>query len=209
MLKSTIVAGCSSLVIAIQAAAQSPTNIAEWLVSGNALASYTVGSDPAVFRSGASSGHIRSIGTPSDAQFSFLSQLVRTDNLRGKRVRFAGYVKTRDVAKSATIMMRIDADRRTAAGQNVPIPALAGSNDWTKLSVVLDVPADAIGIQYGLVLAGGGEAWLDDVTFEVVGTDVAVSAPPLTNARPAAQQLGAVYARLPTTTRNPGLETRP
>jgi hypothetical protein len=40
------------------------------------------------------------------------------------------------------------------------------------VSVVLDVPSNATGIVFGLLLSGPGEAWIDDASLDVVGTDV-------------------------------------
>ena len=59
------------------------------------------------------------------------------------------------------------------AFDNMQSRPLLGSADWTRASVVLDVPVDAEGILFGLLLASGGEAWMDDASLEVVGTDVA------------------------------------
>ena len=38
---------------------------------------------------------------------------------------------------------------------------------------MLDVPAEAEGILFGLILSGTGEAWIDDASLEEVGADVA------------------------------------
>jgi hypothetical protein len=37
---------------------------------------------------------------------------------------------------------------------------------------VLDVPEPSQTISFGLLLLGEGSAWIDDVTFEIVGPDI-------------------------------------
>ena len=49
---------------------------------------------------------------------------------------------------------------------------LRGSPDWQRHDVVLDVPQEAMGIFFGVLLTGSGTVWLSDVKFETVGLDV-------------------------------------
>jgi hypothetical protein len=53
--------------------------------------------------------------------------------------------------------------------QNRPIK---GTASWQKYDVVLDVPQDATGIFFGVLLSGSGTVWLSDTKFEVVGPTV-------------------------------------
>jgi len=53
--------------------------------------------------------------------------------------------------------------------ENRPIK---GSTDWQKYEVVLDVPEGSMEIAFGILLAGKGQAWVDDLQLDVVGTDV-------------------------------------
>ena len=68
--------------------------------------------------------------------------------------------------------MRVDGNGGVMAFDNMQSRPLLGTVDWTRASVVLDVPVEAEGILFGLILASGGEAWIDDASLEVVGTDV-------------------------------------
>ena len=47
-----------------------------------------------------------------------------------------------------------------------------GTTDWTRYEIVLDVPAEAQRLAFGILLAGGGQVWMDDLKFEVVPTTV-------------------------------------
>ena len=68
--------------------------------------------------------------------------------------------------------MRVDGNGGTLAFDNMQSRPIRGTTDWTLVSVVLDVPSDATGIAIGLLLSSPGEAWIDDASLEVVGTDV-------------------------------------
>jgi hypothetical protein len=109
--------------------------------------------------------------------FGLLKQTIRADDFRGKRVRLTGYIRTAERNDgTAHLWMRVNTDDGNArADYMLTRPVLPGT-DWTSYSVVLDVPANAVGVTFGLGLVGAGQAWLDDVTLEVVGRDVAVTA---------------------------------
>ena len=54
---------------------------------------------------------------------------------------------------------------------------LVGTNNWHEVAVVLDVPANAIGITMGAIIAGPGELLFDDFKFETVGKDIGLTRP--------------------------------
>jgi C-terminal processing protease CtpA/Prc len=142
-----------------------------WMQMG--VSAYRVGLDRAVGRSGGASGHVTA-ASPAPDGFGSLSQIIRADDYRGKRLRFSAYVKTRGVSgRGAGLWMRVDGNGGVMAFDNMQSRPLLGSADWSRASVVLDVPVEADGIPFGLILASGGEAWIEDASLEVVGTDVA------------------------------------
>ena len=47
-----------------------------------------------------------------------------------------------------------------------------GTSEWKKYELTLDVPSEAVNIAFGAIVAGKGQAWVDDYSFEVVGNDV-------------------------------------
>jgi lipoprotein NlpI len=63
-------------------------------------------------------------------------------------------------------------DNKVLAFDNMQDRPIKGTTDWTNCAVVLDVPANAAGIMFGLILEHRGKAWFDGVTLEPVGTDV-------------------------------------
>jgi len=115
--------------------------------------------------------------TAQPMNFGLLKQSIRADDYRGRRVRLTGYIRTAERNDgTAHLWMRVnDEDGSSRADYMLSRPVLPGT-DWTRYSVVLDVPANAVGISFGFGLVGAGQAWLDDVSLEVVGRDVAVTA---------------------------------
>jgi hypothetical protein len=53
---------------------------------------------------------------------------------------------------------------------------IKGTSDWKHYDVVVDVPADASAIAYGIRLTGRGRVWIHDLKFEAVGRDVPITA---------------------------------
>ena len=51
---------------------------------------------------------------------------------------------------------------------NMQSRPIKGTADWKQYDVVLDVPNEARGIAFGILLAGAGQAWMDDLQFEAV-----------------------------------------
>lgn len=176
---------------------------------GRARASYRAGLDRSVSHAGTASGHLAAV-TDAPEGFGTMAQLVKADAYRGKRVRYSAFVKTRAVAGSAGLWMRIDdGGGGMLALDNMMNRPVRATTEWTPLSIVLDVPADAEGLAFGLLLMGAGDVWIDDVSMEVVGTDVPVTAP--TVATPvgggsAAQRPSHMYDLAPRAPFNPGFE---
>jgi len=71
--------------------------------------------------------------------------------------------------------MRIDKETTQLAFDNMENRAIKGTTDWQKYDVVLDVPKDATGIFFGILLSETGEVWISNASFEVVGSDVPTS----------------------------------
>jgi hypothetical protein len=124
---------------------------------------------------GQSSGSLRSTGDDAN-RFGTYLQVVRAEKYRGKRLRFSGFVKSSGVEGWAGLWMRVDGKDKTGiAFDNMMGRPVKGTTDWKKYEIVLDVPDDAEDITYGMLLAGKGQVWLDDVAFETVGKDVATT----------------------------------
>lgn len=150
---------------------------AGWFMAGSRPSNYETGTDPEISFGGHTAVYLKAKGESGDASaFGTLMQQFVADQYRGKRVRFSGVVKSDQVKDWAGLWMRIDKGSTVVGFDNMQDRAIKSSSDWTSYSVVLDVPKDATGIAFGLLLAGGaGQVWLSNVSFEEVGTDIPVT----------------------------------
>jgi hypothetical protein len=64
--------------------------------------------------------------------------------------------------------MRVDSADKTLTFDNMMERRVKGDNDWARYEVVLDVPQEAKHITFGLLVAGKGQAWVDDFQLETV-----------------------------------------
>jgi hypothetical protein len=146
-----------------------------WIKAGGNPGDYDAGVDPKIAFTGASSGFIRSV-VPNPQTFGTYMQMVDATEYRGKRVRMTAQMKTDNVQDWSGLWLRIDtATRPGASFDNMQNRPVKGTNDWMPISIVLDVDRQATAMAFGVLLAGRGAAWVDDVSFTVVGTDVPVT----------------------------------
>jgi beta-lactamase regulating signal transducer with metallopeptidase domain len=157
---------------------------AGWHMSGSKPASYQSSVDRGMIRNGQPSASLKSIAPVTDG-FGTLMQSISASDYAGKRVRLRAWVRAQDVDDWAGVWMRVDKASSVEAFDNMQSRAIKGTQSWRQCDVVLDVPADATGIFYGILLSGSGEVWMNDVSFEVVGKEVPVTGSPLAPNLPA------------------------
>jgi hypothetical protein len=104
--------------------------------------------------------------------FGTLMQSFSASNYVGKRVRLRGWVKSQNVGDWAGLWMRVDKGREMLTFDNMQDRAIKGDQPWSIYDVVLDVPAGATSINFGILLSGVGEVWLNDLSLEVVGDEM-------------------------------------
>jgi beta-lactamase regulating signal transducer with metallopeptidase domain len=159
-----------------QSAIQANSAPSGWFMAGDRPASYQTGVDKAVIENGQPSAYLRSV-VPDTGGFGTLMQSISAADYAGKRVRIRAWVKSQDVAEWAGVWMRVDKDRTAVAFDNMQNRAIRGTQPWKTYDVVLDVPEDATGISFGVLLSGAGEVWISDVGFEVVGKEIPTTSP--------------------------------
>jgi hypothetical protein len=159
-----------------QTAIQANSAPSGWLLAGTKPASYQTGIDKAEIENGQPSAYLRS-AVPFTDGFGTLMQSINAADYAGKRVRIRARVKSQDVAEWAGVWMRVDKDKTMVAFDNMQNRAIKGTQPWTAYDVVLDVPEDATGISFGVLLRGAGEVWINDVSFEVVGKEIPTTNP--------------------------------
>jgi hypothetical protein len=137
-----------------------------WFLAGNHPTNYRTGVDRSDLHGGLPSAYLASLAKGNG--FGTLMQSISAANYVGKRIRLRGWVKSQDVGDWAGLWMRVDKGREAVAFDNMQDRAIKGAQPWTSYDVVLDVPSDATSINFGILLSGTGEVWLNDLSLEVV-----------------------------------------
>jgi hypothetical protein len=148
-----------------------------WIRAGKAPSDFEMGLDTSVRHTGRASAFIEAKGKEPSG-FGTLMQMADPGNLKGKRVRLSAYVKSERVEDWAGLWFRVDGDARSnafLAFDNMQDRPIKGTGDWTRVFIVLDVSQEAKALAFGILLNGTGRVWIDDLKFEVVGTDVPVT----------------------------------
>jgi len=133
--------------------------------------------------SGAPSAYLRSKDPHVPEGFGTLMQNFAAKDFIGKRVRFGAFVKSENVERWAGLWMRVDGQpnqKSPLAFDNMQNRPIQGTSGWKEYEVVLDVPATATGIAFGILLDGGGIVWISNGTFTEVSTNVPTTAIPVT-----------------------------
>jgi len=139
--------------------------------------SYKITSDRTVFHDGLASVCLKSIENNVNSNYNFgtVTGRMMPDSFKGKRVRMTGWIKTENVNGYAGLWMRVDGQNfgQVLAFDNMMNRPIKGTTDWGKYEVVLDVPNQAVNINFGALLTGKGTLWLDEIKFEVVDSYIA------------------------------------
>ena len=153
-----------------------------WRLQGNDPSSYLMDRDTIVTHAGKPSGRLTSVCTSDAADstmrcrgFGTMLQCIDAADYAKKRIRFSGYVKAREVREWAGLWMRVDGEGeppQTLAFDNMKDRPIAGTRDWTRCEIVLDVRRDATNICFGILLHGQGTVWLSGSNLETVSTAV-------------------------------------
>ena len=115
---------------------------------------------------------IQSLGWSTGKSFS-INQNFAADSYRGKRIRWSGWVRYTGLGGSDIgLYLSVEAPHQYTGVDDMSNRSLSGTSGWRQISSVLDVPANALGITAGIVMAGGGTLTVDDMRLDVVGTDV-------------------------------------
>ena len=208
-LASTIAVTVCVLATQSASAQGSDSLPAGWGKSGNRPTEYAATVDHTVYRSGRGSGQLRSLVATASGT-GVLAQGIRADSLRGARIRVAAWLRARDVHE-VRFFARVDGPGSILDFGNGVGDPLTGTFDWTLREIVVDVPNDAIGVTFGMVIAGNGTAWIDDVVVSSVPKGT-----PRTGTVPAREAASAEmertmrerYASKPARPQNVGFEKR-
>jgi hypothetical protein len=138
-----------------------------WVVAGSASSDYTIGLDSAVAPCGRPTGHVASLA-PAPSGDGVLMQSVAAEPYRAQRVLLSGFVRAAKLEHGGLWMKVQDQAGNVLASDSMDARPIVGTTDFTRAEIVLDVPANATSIFFGLRSKGVGEAWVDGVTLEAV-----------------------------------------
>lgn len=120
-------------------------------------------------------------GTEAPGPFGNVMQRVAAAPFRGKRVRFRAAVRTEVDGENGRAQLWMRVDLPAKKGQrgvgffdnmsNRPIR----KKTWDYYEIVGNVADNAETITVGMFLAGSGQAWMDDVSLEIVDQDAEVT----------------------------------
>jgi hypothetical protein len=149
-----------------------------WFMAGSDPQDYELGIDANVVRNGKNSGYLKAkVAEPRG--FGTMMQMFKANDYLNKRMCFSAFVKSEGIEAWAGLWMRIDGpgQHNPLGFDNMQNRPIKGTTDWQKYEVVLDVPQESVAIAFGILLTGKGQAWLSEVQFEEVGTDVPTTSP--------------------------------
>lgn len=141
---------------------------AGWIRTGAKESRYSIGLTDEFHHSGDQSAYIICSTKAKDGGFGTLMQSVKAAGYRGGPVTLSAWLKTEDVTGWAGLWLRVDGDRslkKPLQFENMFERKVTGTTDWTKYEVVLPVAPEAMVINFGGMLCGAGNAYLDDFTL--------------------------------------------
>jgi hypothetical protein len=149
-----------------------------WLIAGTPedYDKYLIGVEKGSGQDGKNAATIKALEKNMEG-FGNLMQSFSPDPFFNKRVRMSGYMKTKE-AGWASFWFRIDGEgsKRTLSFDNMKDGeknrSIKGTTDWKRYEIVLDVPAEATGASFGVMLGEGGQVWFDNIKFEFVDKTV-------------------------------------
>lgn len=120
-------------------------------------------------------------GTEKAGPFGNVMQKIDAAPFRGKRVRYRAAVRTESDGPDgrAQLWMRVDLPAKKGQPSLGFFDNMAHrpirKKDWDDYEIVGDIAEDAETINIGMFLAGSGQAWMDDVSLEIVDQDAKVT----------------------------------
>ena len=107
----------------------------------------------------------------SPGGFSSLHRAIAM-NFAGKAVEFRGFLRLEQVEGFTGLWMREDGEDGVVAFDNMQGSQLKGTAEWKEYSIQLPVNAEGRRLFFGVLLAGTGKVWVDDLQLLVDGKPV-------------------------------------
>ena len=105
-------------------------------------------------------------------EFTAVSRMLPID-FAGARLELSGFLRTENVTGFAGLWMREDGDGGVVAFDNMESRRLNGTTGWTEYTIALPLAPGAKRLIFGVLAAGGGRVWADNLRLLVDGKPVA------------------------------------
>ena len=102
----------------------------------------------------------------SEGGFSVITRSIPVD-FAGAEVELRGYFRTKDVTGSAGLWMREDGEGQMLKLENMASQHVDGTREWSEYTIKLPIDANARQLVFGVLLAGTGTLWADDLRLLV------------------------------------------
>ncbi|MDI1353307.1 MAG: hypothetical protein PSX36_00220 [bacterium] len=144
-----------------------------WFKAGSDPNKYEMGVEVGAGHDGKNAATIKSMSADIKG-FGTLMQNCLPSKFAGKRIRMSAFIKSFELTGWCGLWLRVDGfdSKKPISFDNMNDRAIRGTTDWKKYEIVLDVPANASNIAYGVLLTKAGQVWFDTITFEVVDNSV-------------------------------------
>lgn len=134
---------------------------------------YKAALDSSIVKSGRYSAYLTFVkGVPT---FSTWISVVK-EKFKGDSITLSGYIKTENVTEGfAGLWIRVDPN---IGFSNMRDKAVKGTTNWTKYSITVPLNSGKYErINFGGMLVGKGEMWLDDLRISIDGKDISTLIP--------------------------------
>lgn len=145
-----------------------------WFLAGSKPEYYRTGVDPISTINGEPTTFLRNSLLETNG-YGTVMQIVDATIYAGKRLRLRASIRSQNVSDWAGLWMRVDKRNATVAFDNMHSRAIRGTRPWNTYDVVLDVPAAATTISFGVVLSGPGQVEMSHATIEPVAPETRVT----------------------------------
>jgi hypothetical protein len=144
--------------------------VTEWRFSQSAAGNYEEGEE--------NGGAVRTVRPvlPRPDGYAALTKTFAAGDFRGRRIRLAGRLKSEDADSIEMVVSAVSGEAADIARLALGEGQRAGTLDWRRYEMVVDIPDNAQRLVVGVQTSGKGTVWVRDFSLEVVEGAVAVTA---------------------------------
>jgi hypothetical protein len=141
-----------------------------------ALPPGTVAADNVVVHTGHWSVRLRRDAQSAGA-FSAITRNLPVD-FQGSTIELRGFLRLQDVSGNAGLWMREDASGTMLSINNMESQQVKGTRDWAEYHITLPLSPETQTLYFGVLAAGNGTVWADDLQLLVDGKPIAEAVQP-------------------------------